>query len=408
MADIKFTGASTSPADTQQYVISKAGLQALAAATYTKAVGPTTSTGAAWTQGSGAKHITIYKGDGSKDTIGVGSDIVFTTYTNPAENTAQKKGTFRVKIDGTNYEVPINGLSDNGTTSNIGVSNAAWTNGYITNLYGTNVGSSSSSFTNGYITNLYGTNVGSSGSPFTNGYITNIYGTSVGSTSSPWTTGYITTLYGTNLGSNSSPFTNAYITNLTLSGPISGSGALGITDTTNGVTPDNTTATSYSANTAASIHTSGGIYAAKDIWARRVFNAVFNDYAEYRTTIDLTPGHVVIDKDDGSLICTSARLQPGAQVISDTFGHSMGQTLTATTPIAVAGRVLVYPYQARENYHAGMAVCSAPNGTVDIMTREEIRDYPDCIVGIVSEIPEYETWGSDNVKVDGRIWVRIK
>jgi len=86
----------------------------------------------------------------------------------------------------------------------------------------------------------------------------------------------------------------------------------------------------------------------------------------------------------------------------------MGQTLEATTPIAVAGRVLVYPYQARKNYHAGMAVCSAPGGTIDIMTREEIRDYPDCIVGIVSEIPQYETWGSDNVKVDGRIWIRVK
>lgn len=142
--------------------------------------------------------------------------------------------------------------------------------------------------------------------------------------------------------------------------------------------------------------------------AFKVYNAVFNDYAEYRTTINLTPGHIVVDQDDGSLACSFARLQPGAQVISDTFGHSMGETDTAKTPLAVAGRVLVYTYQPRENYHAGMAVCSAPDGTVDIMTREEIRDYPDCIVGIVSEIPQYETWGSDNVKVDGRIWIKVK
>ena len=140
----------------------------------------------------------------------------------------------------------------------------------------------------------------------------------------------------------------------------------------------------------------------------RVYNAVFNDYAEFRTTVDLIPGCVVIDQDDGSLACSSDRLQPGAQVISDTYGHCMGATATAQTPVAVAGRVLVYPYQNRNNYHAGMAVCSAPGGTVDIMTREEIRNYPDCIIGIVSEIPEYETWGSDNVKVNGRIWIRIK
>ena len=160
--------------------------------------------------------------------------------------------------------------------------------------------------------------------------------------------------------------------------------------------------------TAASIYTQGGIYAAKNIWGNKVFNAVFNDYAECRTTIALTPGHVVVDNDDGSLACASKRLQPGAQVISDTYGHLMGGTEEAQTPIAVAGRVLVYTYQEREKYHAGMAVCSAPNGTVDIMTREEIRDYPDCIVGIVSEIPQYNIWGSDNVEVNGRIWIKVK
>ena len=39
---------------------------------------------------------------------------------------------------------------------------------------------------------------------------------------------------------------------------------------------------------------------------------------------------------------------------------------------------------------------------------QEIKEYPDCIVGIVSEIPQYETWGSDNVNVNGRIWIKIK
>jgi hypothetical protein len=64
----------------------------------------------------------------------------------------------------------------------------------------------------------------------------------------------------------------------------------------------------------------------------------------------------------------------------------------AKTPIGVAGRVLVYPYQPRENYKVGDVLCAAPNGTVDIMTREEIRDYPDRIVGIVDEVPDYEIW----------------
>ena len=183
----------------------------------------------------------------------------------------------------------------------------------------------------------------------------------------------------------------------------------GVKTTINGVTTNGFNASgTIAGDDSASISTAGGIYAAKNIWATRVFNAVFNDYAECRSTISLTPGHVVIDQDDGSLACSSKRLQPGAQVISDTYGHLMGQTENATTPIAVAGRVLVYTYQPRENYHAGMAVCSAPDGTVDIMSRAEICEYPDCIVGIVSEIPNYEIWGSDNVKVDGRIWIKVR
>ena len=146
-----------------------------------------------------------------------------------------------------------------------------------------------------------------------------------------------------------------------------------------------------------------------DVYATAVHNAVWNDYAEYRAAASyIEPGRVVVDTDNGEVILAAQRLQPGAQVVSDTWGHIMGETEQAKTPIAVAGRVLVYPYRDRSEYHAGMTVCSAPNGTVDIMTRDEIRDYPDCIIGIVSEIPNYEEWGTSNVKVDGRIWVRVR
>ena len=40
------------------------------------------------------------------------------------------------------------------------------------------------------------------------------------------------------------------------------------------------------------------------------------------------------------------------------------------------------------------------------MTREEIKEYPDRIVGIVSEIPDYEEW--NGVKVNNRIWIKVK
>jgi len=140
-----------------------------------------------------------------------------------------------------------------------------------------------------------------------------------------------------------------------------------------------------------------------------IYGAVWNDYAELRkTNKEAQPGQCVVDNDDGSLNITDKRLLPGASVVSDTFGFAIGETETTKTPLAVSGRVLVYPYRDRSEYHAGMAVCSAPNGTVDIMTREEIMMYPDCIVGIVSEIPEYETWGTGNVKVNNRIWIKVR
>ena len=349
-------------------------------------------------QTAGYKYVAV--GSNIKFKKPNGEDVSSVTTSND-----QNTGTFRVNIDGVTYEVPIKGFTNDETADALKItghllpsaddeydigsgdkdaqSKLRWRNLYLSG----SLGNSDNYIPNAYITNLYSNNLGSASSPVSQAYITN-------------------------LGDTNKYVSNAYITDLTLGDSSDttsdNSGNLKVINTKNAVTPDDTISTKYSANDKASINTSGGIYAAKDIWGRRVFNAVFNDYAECRTTIDLTPGHVVVDQDDGSLICSNRRLQPGAQVISDTYGHLMGVTETATTPIAVAGRVLVYPYQLRTNYHAGMAVCSAPNGTVDIMTRDEIRDYPDCIIGIVSEIPEYETWGSNNVKVDGRIWIKIK
>jgi hypothetical protein len=42
------------------------------------------------------------------------------------------------------------------------------------------------------------------------------------------------------------------------------------------------------------------------------------------------------------------------------------------------------------------------------MTREEIREYPERIVGTVSAIPDYDVWGEKQVHVDGRIWIKVR
>jgi len=42
------------------------------------------------------------------------------------------------------------------------------------------------------------------------------------------------------------------------------------------------------------------------------------------------------------------------------------------------------------------------------MTDEEEEKYPSRIIGTISEIPNYDEWGAEKIKVDGRIWIRIK
>lgn len=145
-----------------------------------------------------------------------------------------------------------------------------------------------------------------------------------------------------------------------------------------------------------------------------ITGAVWNDYAEYRESNCSEPGYVLIENGDDTLSKSTERLQQFAGISSDTWGFSQGQTEKAKTPIAVAGRVLAYTYQDRNNYKPGDAVCTAPNGTIDIMTEEEIIKYPHRIVGTVSCVPNYEEWGGgegadrDPVKVNNRIWIKIK
>lgn len=162
------------------------------------------------------------------------------------------------------------------------------------------------------------------------------------------------------------------------------------------------TTTASSANHAtvynASVYTSGSV----------LYGAAWNDYAEYRISDCFEAGRVICENGDDTLSIATERLQPGANVISDTFGFAIGETEEAKTPIAVSGRVLVYTYEDRNEFKAGDAVCAAPNGTVSKMTREEIREYPERIVGVVSAIPNYNTWGAGNVPVNNRIWIKVK
>lgn len=152
----------------------------------------------------------------------------------------------------------------------------------------------------------------------------------------------------------------------------------------------------------------GVIHFAPDgtIFASALYTAIGNDVAEYRDgSSDLQVGECVIEAGNGEVIKSTERLQPGGSIISDTFGLSVGSGYDAAIPLAIAGRALAYPYEDKTTYHIGDTVCTGPNGTISKMTREEIQQYPDRIVGIVSEIPDYEIW--HDVNVNGRIWIKL-
>ena len=166
-----------------------------------------------------------------------------------------------------------------------------------------------------------------------------------------------------------------------------------------------------------SLHSDGALYLYNNggnlstFKAGSVYGAVWNDYAEFRICNEkFKPGQVVLENGDDTLSIASQRLQRGCSIVSDTFGFAIGETDEAKCPIAVSGRVLAYGYESREEFkkHIGWPVCSGPNGTVSIMTEEEEEKYPSRIIGTVSAVPDYETWGTGNIEVNNRIWIKIK
>lgn len=153
------------------------------------------------------------------------------------------------------------------------------------------------------------------------------------------------------------------------------------------------------------IETSAGVLSS----TAKFYGAVWNDYAEFRTQKEyIEPGYCVASANNGQVYKTTEKFQACDGIVSDTFGFAIGETNECKTPLAVAGRVLAYFHGNREDYQAGDTVCAGPEGKVMKMTREEIKEYPDRVIGIVSEIPEYETWGSGNVEVNNRIWIKVK
>lgn len=131
--------------------------------------------------------------------------------------------------------------------------------------------------------------------------------------------------------------------------------------------------------------------------------AAWNDFAEYRQSdTDFTPGTIVCDDEGGFVTESKERLQRCSYVVSDTYGMVIGDR-KGNVPVAVAGRVLA---NVDCDVEIGDCLCATEGGKATKMSRLEIANYPDRILGIVSEIPTYAEW--NGVEVKERVWVKIK
>ena len=125
--------------------------------------------------------------------------------------------------------------------------------------------------------------------------------------------------------------------------------------------------------------------------------AAWNDYAENRhyegtENIDELVGHVVCEDGKGNLVLSTERLQPCSYIVSNTYGMTIGE---GNIHVAVSGKV---PVIVSEPVELGDCVTAGANGKASKMSRQEIVNYPDRILGIVTKV-------SDE---DEKVWVEIK
>lgn len=137
-----------------------------------------------------------------------------------------------------------------------------------------------------------------------------------------------------------------------------------------------------------------------------LMGAAWNDYAEYRKFEgdEPQPGRVVCETGHDTVALSQERLQAAPAVVSDTYGFIIGEK-DETVPVSIGGKVLVYGNEDVNSYSVGDAFCSGPNGTVSKMSRQEIVNYPDRILGYFVGIPTEQEF--NGVLVNGRFWIRV-
>lgn len=153
-----------------------------------------------------------------------------------------------------------------------------------------------------------------------------------------------------------------------------------------------------------------GLYTNAEFKAARVWNAAWNDLADFQLLCDkLEFGKCYYDTKDGAKICNERCQMSVIGIASDTFGYGLGHgaNVNKEVPIGVAGWVLAY---VDKEYECGTPLTNDEFGNLTAMTKMEKMEYPERIVGIYKRKEMENFWGPEGQKIEvkGRHWVKIK
>jgi hypothetical protein len=147
------------------------------------------------------------------------------------------------------------------------------------------------------------------------------------------------------------------------------------------------------------------------LYATKVFNAVWNDVADFQDVADeKIPGKCYFDTLSGAKICNEECQKAVIGILSDTYGFGLGQVNNAKkAPFVIAGWALAC-VDSEQTYETGDVLMNDSNGNLVKMSEEMKRLYPERIVATYKkpEAAKYFGPGAEAVKVNGRHWVKIR
>ena len=157
-------------------------------------------------------------------------------------------------------------------------------------------------------------------------------------------------------------------------------------------------------------HSSAYIDGSGNMYATKVYNAVFNDIADYieveNSSVEVLPGRVYVIDVDGIAEVSKYYCQEGIiGIVTDTYGIGVGKdknSVKQRIPICIGGFVLAY---VDKIYLPGTPLTSGPNGILTEMRIEDKRNFPERIIGTFFKKETLPVWYG--IAVNNRHWVKV-